>query len=425
MIGLLWLLASFAPLSAEDWPEWRGSGRHGVWNETGLIQKIPSGGLPVSWRVPVRGGYTGPAVARGKVFVTDYAEGIERALAFEESTGKLLWKTEWPVRYGSLQYAGGPRATPTVDGDRVYTLGAMGELRCLRVSDGVTLWRRDFRSSFQTDLPPWGTAPAPLVHGRKLIVAAGGRPDGKLLALDKFTGQELWRALSSLESGPGYSQPVLAPDGRHLVYWHAGGLALIELETGKPAWEHSYPIRFETPIATPVLSGPHVLVSAFFQGARLLRLDNGELIWRGNSTNELQTETLHSAVSTPVIDGDYIYGVCAFGQLRCLRLATGERVWETMALTQEKARYSMAFLVRNGSRYFFHTDRGDLVMGTLAPSGYTETGRAPLIRPTSTPGGRRERGAVNWVHPAYANGHVIVRNDEEMIRYSLRDPSQR
>jgi hypothetical protein len=90
-----------------------------------------------------------------------------------------------------------------------------------------------------------------------------------------------------------------------------------------------------------------------------------------------------------------------------------------MDLTRERARYSTAFIVRNGGRYFFHTDRGELVTGRLSPRGFEEISRAAVIRPTAKPGARRELGAVNWVHPAFANGHVIVRNDEEMIRLSL------
>lgn len=127
-------------------------------------------------------------------------------------------------------------------------------------------------------------------------------------------------------------------------------------------------------------------------------------------------------VNTPVIDGDHIYGICSYGQLRCLRLKTGERVWESMALLREKARWASGFMVKNGDRYFINTDRGDLVLAKLSPGGYQELDRASLIKPTSNPGNRRELQAVNWSHPAYANRHVIARNDEEIVSYSLAVP---
>ena len=120
-------------LQAEDWPQWRGKGRLGVWNETGIVDKFPPGGLPVVWRTPIQRGYAGPAVADGRVFLTDSRrttanKAIERALALDEQTGKILWTKEWETDYTGLQlvFAIGPRATPTVDGDRVYVLGRWG-----------------------------------------------------------------------------------------------------------------------------------------------------------------------------------------------------------------------------------------------------------------------------------------------------------
>lgn len=410
---------------AADWPEWRGRGRTGEFSETGLVERFPAAGPKVRWRAAVRGGYSGPAVAGGRVFVTDYAGGQERALAFDEATGKPLWQLSWAADYRGIDYGGGPRATPTVDGDRVYVLGAAGELLCLRAENGAIEWRKNFRKEYGADNLMWGSACAPLVDGDRLIAVAGGKPDAKIVAFNKRTGREIWRALSSVDSEPGYSQPVLAViDGnRRLIVWHAGAVAALDPEDGRLAWEHPYRIRMNTPIATPVVSGPFVLVAAFFQGARLLRASNGELLWRSYSETEVKSETLHSALTTPVIDGDYVYGVCAYGQLRCLKLKTGERVWETLELTRERARYATAFIVRNGNRYLFHTDRGDLVIGRLTPERFEEISRTHLIRPTSQPGSRRELEAVNWVHPAFANGHVIVRNDEEMIRVSLqREP---
>ena len=133
---------------AEDWPQWRGVNRDAVWNETGLVERFADEGLLVKWRTPVRGGFAGPAVAGGRVFVLDYQEtpgsrtmdGHERLLALDEETGAVLWTTEWPAAYRNLQYkfATGPRATPLVDGDRVYILGAAGMLSCFEARRPAT-----------------------------------------------------------------------------------------------------------------------------------------------------------------------------------------------------------------------------------------------------------------------------------------------
>ncbi len=411
---------------AEDWPEWRGRGRLGVWRESGIVEKFPAEGVPIRWRTPIRAGYSGPSAAGGRVFVTDYAAGVERALALDERTGRILWTREWPADYRGLDYASGPRATPTVDGDRVYVLGAMGALLCLRVSDGVVVWSNDFRRDFGAEIPAWGMSAAPLVDGERVIAVAAGKPDAKVVAFDKRTGRELWRALSSVDSEPGYSQPILVDSGgrRQFVVWHAGGVSSLDPATGAVHWEFPFRVRMNTPIATPVAAGPYLLVSQFFNGSRMLRMSaeapRAELAWRGMSENETSSDGLHALIGTPAIDGEYVYGICSYGQLRCLKLSTGERVWESQEVTRERARNVTAHLVRHGDRWIFFNDRGELVLARLSPDGYREISRAKLIRPTSPAGGRRELGAVVWAHPAFANGHAIARNDEEILGADLR-----
>ena len=164
-----------ATVAAEDWTQWRGRDRRGVWHEAGIVTGFPESGLKFTWRVPIRSGFSGPAVADGRVFVTDWLEdpesrtidGTERALALDERTGELLWTYEWGATYRALlaSYAAGPLATPTVDGDRVYMLGATGLLWCLNVETGAVVWHRNFQAEYDASLPPWGTPAAPLVDG--------------------------------------------------------------------------------------------------------------------------------------------------------------------------------------------------------------------------------------------------------------------
>ena len=231
------LLLGMAGVQAEDWPQWRGPGRLGVWNETGILERFPDGGLQVLWRTPVGGGYAGPAVADGRVFVTDFValqglRGMERVWSLDEETGRVLWMHEWEADYAGLGYAVGPRATPTVDGDRVYVLGARGALYCLDVRTGAVRWSKDFVQDYGVRLMAWawdwGFASAPLVDGDRLISFVGAEPDALVVAFDKLTGAELWRSLSA-ESEPGYSHPHhhqrrrdaathhLAPAGRQLA----------------------------------------------------------------------------------------------------------------------------------------------------------------------------------------------------------------
>lgn len=179
-------------------------------------------------------------------------------------------------------------------------------------------------------------------------------------------------------------------------------------------------------VATPVYESNLLFVTAFFNGPMMLDLatdrPDANLLWRGKSQSEINTDGLHCTTSTPVILDGYVYGVCSYGQFRCLDAHTGKRIWETQEVTGEKARWASAFLTRNGSRFFINNDRGELIIAEFSPKGYHEISRTNLITPTSPGGGKRERGAVNWVLPAYANRHILIRNDREIIRASLEAP---
>lgn len=421
------MLLVFTPACAEDWPEWRGKGRAGVWDETGIVDRFPAQGLRATWRVPVRAGFAGPAVSGGRVFVTDFqkgegSSGIERLLCLDEATGRILWTREWTADYRGISYAYGPRATPTVDGDRVFVVGASGILLAIQARTGEIIWRKDYVKDFNTQVPVWGIAGAPLVDGNRLIAIAGGRPEALVVALDKTTGRELWRALPPGED-MGYAQPILieAAGRRQLIAWNPDAVSSLDPATGKPLWRQPFRVHMGVTLSTPVFDGARLLVSSFYNGSMLLDVSTSaaRLLWQGKSSSEISTDGLHTVVNTPAIDSGHIYGICSYGQFRCLRLSTGERVWETLAVTKEKARWASGFIVGNGDRYFINNDRGELIIARLSPKGYEEISRTALIKPTSNPGNRRELVNVNWSHPAYANRHIIARNDEETVRYSL------
>jgi outer membrane protein assembly factor BamB len=433
------VLAGARPL-ADDWPEWRGKGRLGVWNETGLIDRLPPGGLPVSWRTPVLAGYAGPAVAGGRVFVTDSRrvkanDAIERALALDERTGRVLWTKEWPTNYSGLQlvYAIGPRATPTVDGERVYVLGAMGNLLALDVETGRVLWEKNYVKDFDAAVPTWGTAGAPLVDGDRLICLVGGEPDAKVIALNKHTGEVIWRSLSS-DTEPGYDQPIIIEAGgvRQLVIFHPRGISSLDPATGKIYWEFDHSVQMGIVVATPVQSGSYLFVTSQYGGARMLRLDAqrpaASLLWSGPGEQDAgmthdTPDTLNSVISTPVLDGAYVYGLDNDGQLRCLEAETGKLVWKTDALLKEHAMYGTAFFVRQRDRYFINNDRGELVIAKLSPKGFEELGRTKLVEPTNPYVRRRQLSNVLWSHAAYANRHIVIRNDNEIVSFSAASGS--
>jgi outer membrane protein assembly factor BamB len=172
---VLTALSLFSTVSfADDWPQWGGPQRDLVWRETGIVETLPvdaDGKLPRVWSAPIGEGYAGPAVANGRVFVTDRIvdESLERVLCFDAETGKLLWNHDYLARY-TVSYPAGPRSTPVVDGDRVYTIGAMGHMFCFNAESGKVLWKRNFVDDFGTDLPTWGMAASPLVDGDRWMI---------------------------------------------------------------------------------------------------------------------------------------------------------------------------------------------------------------------------------------------------------------
>ena len=433
-LALLCVAVGAATLRAEDWPSYRGRDGLGVWNETGILEKFPDAGLGarVRWRTPLRQGYSGPAVAGGRVFVSDYMwttrpRGIERAIALDENTGAILWTREWETTYPGVSYDRGPRATPTVDEDRVYFQGAAGALLCLNVKTGDVVWKKDLVAEYpgprEKWLNPYGFVAPTLVDGDHLIAKVGGEPKALVVAFDKRTGKEVWRALPA-GAGPGWSPLVIINSGgrRQLLVWHDKALSSVDPDTGESYWNHEWDVGGMA-IHPPIQVGNQLVLSHYF-GARVLKLGDTaaaapQLVWQTRTGSETVTEAVQTMIMTPIVMGGYIYGIDTHGELRCVNLASGERLWSTQAVTRERALHSTAHFVRNGDRFFINNDFGELVIGKLSPEGYQEISRTKLIKPTMPATQRRTGGFVNWTHPAYANKHIITRNDEEIISISL------
>lgn len=416
-------------LTADDWPEYRGAGRVGVWKETGIVEKFPESGLKVVWRVPVKAGYSGPSVANGRVFLSDFVRatgprGTERLMAFDEKTGKLLWKQEWEVNYGSAGFENGPHATPTADGDRVYFVGATGVLAAVNAATGQILWKKDFLKDYGADQGQFGVSSAPIVDGERLIALVGGPPDAKVVAFDKMSGKEMWRS-GKVTGAVGASQPMIIQAGgtKQLIIWDNVGISSLNPTTGAVYWEQPFTGTGEMNIAMTHDGGSRLLMSNFYEGPLMLELDTtkpaAKMLWRGNSHSEIATDKLHAVTTAPIIQGDYVYGICSYGQLRGLDAKTGERIWESQAVTVERTRWASAQFVQHQDRVFITNDRGELMLGRLTPTGYEEISRTTIIKPTTDGRSRRKLGAVNWVAPAYANRHLFLRNDEELVRVSL------
>ena len=442
--GLLGMLSGYSPvpLMADDWPQWLGVKRDGVWRESGIVESFPKEGLPVLWRQAMGGGYSGPAIADGRLFVMDrVAEafdptaapkgnpnfirvqlpGKERVRCLDEKTGEILWEISYESVYSTaFPYAIGPRCTPTVDGDRVYTLGAEGHLKCLSVESGREIWGLDLRASHEAKVPDWGFAAHPLIDENRLICMVGGS-DSAVVAFDKMTGKELWRAGSAED--PGYCPPVIYSFGgkRQVVTWDSKQVSGFDPESGSVFWSVPFPPTYGMSIGMPRREGNRLFFMSFNRISGMIEIGkegrSAELKWKGDAKTGVA-----GVLNTAWIEGGHVYASGNRGEYRCVELETGARVWGTDRPTRNRAgkrgtSWPSTFTVKHApsGHFFLANDHGELIIASLSPDGYEEVSRTLLVEPTHLVGGRY----LVWSHPAFANRRVYMRNDKEIVCFDL------
>ncbi|MFT5301208.1 MAG: outer membrane protein assembly factor BamB [Mariniblastus sp.] len=425
------MLASLTSgLLADDWNQWLGPNRDSVWNESGILKSIPKEGLKEVWRQPVGSGFSGPAVVGDRVFVTDYLlksgdarfdpgkrsqlKGRERVHCLDRKTGKTIWQKSYDCPY-SISYAAGPRATPTVDGDKVYTLGAEGHLNCFNVADGEIVWQKDLKQAYNVaEAPIWGYAAHPLVVGDMLICMVGG--EGSVaVAFDKNSGKEIWKSLT--EKDLGYCPPTLINAGGtdQLLIWHAQALNSLNPISGELYWSVKMAPAYAMSIVAPIHHGEHLLVTALSGGSALLKLNSDKpgasVVWRGKG--------LHPDHNPPIVHEGHIYGVDVKGRLRCIEMIPGKRIWENLATAPNgrPASSTTGFVVRNKDHWYITTELGELIIAKMSPQGFEELGRAKMLEPTAETSGRK----IVWSHPAFSHKCIFARNDKEIVCYSLAE----
>ncbi|HZT82920.1 MAG TPA: PQQ-binding-like beta-propeller repeat protein [Gemmataceae bacterium] len=398
---LAWLAVTVAAPAA-DWPQFLGPTRNGVSTETGLLQTWGKDGPPKLWERKVGAGFAGPVVSGGRLILFHRVGDEEVVEGLDAASGKPRWKFAYPTAYeDSFGFDPGPRSTPLIAGNHVYTLGAEGKLHCLTLDEGKKVWARDLAADYKPPRGFFGVGTSPLLVGDLLLVNVGGKGTG-IVAFNKNTGKEAWRATDHEAS---YSSPTAATLGGvpRAVFFTREGIVLLDPATGKVRFSKRWRSRMHASVnaAAPLVVGDEVFFSACYgTGAILLKVkqDDCEEVWSND-------ESMSNHYSTCVARDGFLYGFDGRqehgAQLRCVEWKTGKVRWT-------KERFGCGSMILADGHLIILGERGDLVLAEATPAAYREKARASVL-------GKPCRAQV-----ALANGKLCGRDTNKLVCWDLR-----
>jgi outer membrane protein assembly factor BamB len=394
--------APVPPPAREDppyWVEFRGPLRDGHYRERPILTTWPPGGLKPLWKQPAGGGYASFSIAHGRAFTIEQRRHQEVVAAYAVATGRELWSHGWDGEFREWMGGDGPRATPTWSGDRVYALGALGELRCLDDRTGRMLWRVDIlRDNGATNLQ-WGMAASPLVLKDTVVVLPGGPGGRSVVAYDRLTGRRRWSALDDKQA---YSSPMLVTlNGRpQILALTARRLVALAPDSGELLWDYPWPTDNDINASQPLRVGDRriLLSSGYGHGAAVIEVtdDNG----RQSARTVWEHTRLKNRFSSSVIHDGFIYGLDE-NILTCLDAETGHVKWKA-------GRYGHGQFILASGHLVLLSEDGDLALVRAIPDRHEELVRFPVL------------DGKTWNHPAIEDGTLLVRNLAEMAAFDLR-----
>ncbi|MDX1643650.1 MAG: PQQ-binding-like beta-propeller repeat protein [Thermoanaerobaculia bacterium] len=406
-------------VEADDWPQWRGPERNGKSAETGLLDEWPAEGPPLAWQAAgLGGGYSSLSIVDGRIFTMGDIGETQYVVAITEDGGDPLWKTEvgpfWEDEYG------GPRATPTIDGDRLYALGTFGDLVCLETATGREIWRRNLQEEFGGDLMKamgqydWRYAESPLVDGDKVIVTPGA-PEAMVVALDKTSGEEIWRATipelgEAGADGAAYSSIVISHGGgvKQYVQLVGRGVIGLEAETGRFLWGYNRVANDIANIPTPIVHGDYVFASSGYgTGSALLRLVPTEDGVSAEEVYFLEGSVMQNHHGGLILDDGYVYTGTGHnkGFPMSVRFEDGEVVWGPV---RTDGRGSAAVTFADDRLYFRYQD-GTMVLVEATPEEFRQHGT--FVIP--------EVDNFSWSHPVVSDGKLYLREQDRLYVYDV------
>ena len=426
---------------ADDWPQWQGPNRNAISRETGLLKKWPKDGPPLAWKITgLGGGDSAPSISAGRIHGMGNRSEDEVVWARSEKDGKELWVSRLGPAFeqrGMPQSKEGPGCTPTVDGERLYVIGMGGDISCLQVSDGKILWQKSMVRDFGGRGPTWSFRESPLVDGDKVICTPGAQ-DAMLVALDKLTGNTIWKTAvpaspaspAGETGGPGggrgrfgrgggsgaaYASVIVIEfeEQRQYIQLTAKGLIGVAASDGKFLWRYDRPANgMGINCSTPLYHDGRVFAaSAYGAGGGLAKLSKdasgaikAEELWFSRNM-----ENHHGGVV--LVDGA-LYGANGGnggGYPVCLDFQTGEVLWNEKDADKRRLRKG-SVAVADG-RIYYRTEEGAVVLIEPSRKEYLERGRFEQPDRTSLPA---------WAHPVIANGKLYIRDQDTLFCYDVK-----
>jgi outer membrane protein assembly factor BamB len=382
-----------------EWPQWRGPDRSGVSNDTGLLKTWPSDGPPLLWQATVGKGYSSVAISNGVLYTLGERHDAEWVVAVNTADGQQLWTRQIGPDYDNDK-GGGPRSTPTVVGDRMYVLGASGDLQCLATKDGEPVWQTNILQRSGGENLKWGISESPLVDGDHVIVITTD-PDGAIIAFDRHTGKVAWRS-TEVTDAPGYASALLVDVGgvRQVVHFTDRATVGVRAADGKLLWRYEKAANDTANCTTPLYRDGHVfLTSGYDTGAALLKLTSA-----GNETKAEEvyfTRDMMNHHGGVVLVGNHVYGF-SNANLACLDFMTGKEMWRDRSVGKG------SLTAADGMLYLL-SEKGVIALARATPEGYEEISRFEI-----------EAEGYTWAHPVVSGGRLYIRNRSQLLCYDVR-----
>lgn len=384
-------------LQAEDWAAWRGPNRDGISKEAGWLAKWPAAGLAKLWDAKVGVGFSSYAVSKGKLYTMGNVQEMDNVFCLDAETGKQLWNYEYACSSKDPNGYLGTRMTPTVDGNRVYTVSRQGHLFCLDADSGKVIWSKEFKKDFGGVVPTWGFAGSPWIEKDWVLVETGGQ-GASVVALNKATGEVVWK---NGDDGAGYASIIAYDLGgeRCFAQFSKDNIIGRKMKDGSEIWRHSWKTSYGVNAATPIIIGDEMFISSGYGfGCALLKIaPNGVTeVWRNKN--------MKNHVNSCVVLNGYIYGYDD-NSLKCLDWKTGEVKWSNGS-------YGKGALMAADGKLILYSDKAKLGLAEANPEKFTELANFQAIPFTG--------GKETWASPLLANGRIYVRNMESLAAYDAK-----